>query len=289
MSAESDRDLVVTGWQQVTASQTIGAEIAQLDLVFGVPASVVADDGDKRKLIADSGIDLRSVEAEGAIAEHRDHRRVRFGESGGKCERQCRADGAGNAIDDAIRCLQAGLCPLAEFATIADEDRIGVGIQHGLQRKQGLRRMQAARLRRCRGRPGCGSTTDCIVHLRLPLSGHALATSSNNQRIDCRSDVCLFGAEQAGAHGATGSIEFFGFGIDLREAAVPAQRWHLAELQGEIKTFPEQKQAIALCKHASELAQRWILDTTWAFHADHRHPRRIFKCRQTSAATLVHE
>ena len=87
--------------------RAILAVLAQLDLVLGVPAGVVADDGDERQAVAHGGVELRHVEAERAVAHHGDDGRLGVGGARGDRERDRGADRAGGAVDDAPRAATA--------------------------------------------------------------------------------------------------------------------------------------------------------------------------------------
>ena len=76
-------DLVVGGGEEVDAFDALGSVVAQLDLVFGVPAGVVADDGDEWQVVAHGGVEFKGVEAEAAVAYADDDSGLGAGEAGG--------------------------------------------------------------------------------------------------------------------------------------------------------------------------------------------------------------
>ena len=119
MAAEGRRDGIVTAGQQFAADQALGAIVAQLDLVLGVPPRIVADHRQQRQPVAHGGVEFGDVEAHRAVAHHRHHRAL-----GGSAKRAASAngsadaDGAGQTVDDAVRRLQARAGPLADLAAV---------------------------------------------------------------------------------------------------------------------------------------------------------------------------
>ena len=89
------------------------AVFAQLDLALGVPARVVAEHRDERQLAAHRGLEFGDVEADRAVAEHGEHRRLRLEHPRRERERQRRADRAGDAVDQAAARPEACSGPIA--------------------------------------------------------------------------------------------------------------------------------------------------------------------------------
>src|ERR1700759_5178660 len=112
VSAERGGDLIVARWQQFAAVHAIGAIVAALDLALGVPARVVAEDRDERQALPHRSLEFCDVEADGAVAEHGEHRRLRLDHTCGKRERQSAADRAGDAVDQPARGWEPALAPL---------------------------------------------------------------------------------------------------------------------------------------------------------------------------------
>src|SRR3989449_8530959 len=61
---------------------TLFRSVLHLELMLGVPAGVIADDGDDRDTVADGRIELERVEPERAVAE-RDRKSTRLNSSHG--------------------------------------------------------------------------------------------------------------------------------------------------------------------------------------------------------------
>ena len=110
------------------------------------------------------------MEADGAVAEHREHRRLGLGEPRRDCERQRAADRAGDAVDHAPAHRQHALAPLGELAAVADQHRVGIALDIGAQRAEHLRRMQAAGRLRRDGRPRGGAVVERGARLREPAA-----------------------------------------------------------------------------------------------------------------------
>ena len=99
------------------------------------------------------------MEADRAVAEHGEDRRLRLAQPRRDRERERAADRAGDAVDHAAPHRKHALAPLGELAAVADQHRVGIALDIRAQRAKHFRRMQAARrLRRDawpRRRGGC--------------------------------------------------------------------------------------------------------------------------------------
>src|SRR5438445_12157977 len=82
MAAERLHDAVVARRQQRAAHGARGAIVLHLELMLGVPAGVIADDGDARDTVADGRIELEREDTERAVAEPGDDRDLRPPELG---------------------------------------------------------------------------------------------------------------------------------------------------------------------------------------------------------------
>ncbi len=126
MAAERGRDEVIAcARRERAALRPVRAVVAQLNLILGVPACIVADDGDERETAAHGGVELGHVKPEAAVAEDGDDRRVRARRLGRNRKRDRGADGAGRPVDQPIRRANDRLGPLPDLAAIADEHRVG--------------------------------------------------------------------------------------------------------------------------------------------------------------------
>ena len=155
VAAERRHHLVVARRQKLAAVHAVGAVVAALDLALGVPARVVAEHGDERQAAPHRGLELGDVEADGAVAQHGEHRRLRLDHPRRERKRQRAADRAGDAVDQAAADRKHALAPLREFAAVADQHGVGIALDEGAQRAEHFGRMQAARRLRDDAAP-CG-------------------------------------------------------------------------------------------------------------------------------------
>src|SRR5207249_6212158 len=126
MAAERLHDAVVARRQQRAAHGARGAIVLHLELMLGVPAGVIAADGDDRDTVADGRIELERVEPERAVAERGDDRELRPRELGAERHRHGAADRSGRAVDQPVASFERGLAPLAELTAVAHEDATGL-------------------------------------------------------------------------------------------------------------------------------------------------------------------
>src|SRR2546422_8985531 len=94
---------------------TLFRSVLHLELMLGVPAGVIADDGDDRDTVADGRVELERVEPERAVAERGDDRELRPRELGAERHRHGAADRSGRAVDQPGARLERGRAPLAQL------------------------------------------------------------------------------------------------------------------------------------------------------------------------------
>jgi hypothetical protein len=103
-----------------------GAAESALDLDLGVPARVVADDGQEGQAVPNGRVDLGQVVADRPVAEEGDDARLGAGQPGAEREGDAGPDRARGAVQEPGRAApeegQGGLGPLAELSAVADED-----------------------------------------------------------------------------------------------------------------------------------------------------------------------
>ena len=72
MASEVDHYPIITGRCKLAGECAIGAIVADLDLVFGIPFGVVADNKDNIEVLAHGCLEFGEVEAGGAVSHHRE-------------------------------------------------------------------------------------------------------------------------------------------------------------------------------------------------------------------------
>ena len=84
VAAEGGDCEIVACVRQLASDQSIGTILAKLDLMLGVPAHVVADDGNESGAFAGRGLEFGKMEAESSIAHERVDHCLRASELGGE-------------------------------------------------------------------------------------------------------------------------------------------------------------------------------------------------------------
>ena len=139
----------------------------------------MATNGSARRTAVSNSAD---VEADGAVTQHREDRRLGLDQTRRERERQRAADGAGDAVDEAPAHRKHALTPLGKFAAIADQDSIRIAFDEGPQGTKHFRRMQPARCARCDGAPCCRTRVERLPRLDEP-SGVARAALAWRRRV----------------------------------------------------------------------------------------------------------
>src|SRR5215813_12470000 len=73
VTAERGRHEIVARRQQLTAVRPLGTIFAQLNLIFGIPRGIVADDGHERQAVAHGRVELCHVPAKRAVTQDSNH------------------------------------------------------------------------------------------------------------------------------------------------------------------------------------------------------------------------
>ena len=105
--------------------RAISAEAVDLDLVFSVPAVVIADYRNETRLFACRCFIFGQQKSGGAVTHHGENRHIRTGQAGGNGIGGAGPDCAGDAVDDARAVMDDALRPLPAFATVTDQYRTG--------------------------------------------------------------------------------------------------------------------------------------------------------------------
>ena len=138
MAAQRRRHKIIASRVQFAAMRAVRPIVADLQIIFGVPAAIGADDRDIGQVQPHRRFDLRHVEAERSVAQHRENRRRLLDHPSTGGHRQRRPDGSGNAVDHAPVVAQHALPPLRELAAVADQHAVRIAIEERLQRPEHL-------------------------------------------------------------------------------------------------------------------------------------------------------
>ncbi len=260
MRAKARGDRVVARRQQLAVACACRPVAAQLDLVLGVPAGVVADHRDIGKPVADCGVDLRAMKTEGAVAEHRHHARSRQRELRRRGKGQRRADRPGRTVDHAMRREERRLGPLAELAAVGDQNGIG-RIEQLLHRARELYRMQRSLRLRAQRRPLGGPVRKHGADFIEPAAFFSFQFFQNGKKIDTH--------------------------VDLDDPAGRGERG--AELEREIALLAGERHHVGALQHLGDESQARIVHAARAFHDDRGHAARLLEFSQPRAAARVAE
>jgi hypothetical protein len=186
--------------------------------VLGVPARVVADHRDEGRSGAQRGVELKEVEAGGAVPQHRHHRRLGRGQSRAHGEGQGGADGPGETVDDPLRSAHAGLRPLPEFASVGNQHRLALMVQQVLHRPAHLHRVQPRARRACGRLPVLRAVVHRGAHLLRPAAVPWLGPQRLGERESGQRGIGQQGAPQAFAERAVAAPDRAPVRVHLGEA-----------------------------------------------------------------------
>ena len=246
----------------------LGAIVAKLDLAFGIPHGVGADDRDERQIVPHGRVELRHVEAERAVADHCDDRRFRFPGPRRHRERNAGTNGARDAIDDPARRLDQALSPLCELTAVAEEHGIWIALDDRLQRLEDLNGVKAAVLALKR-RPAFGAMIEQTACFAEPLCvARGDFARALGEREGSATSISEGSERQTAAKFLLRACDQRWLGIDADQAARRRDDRRLGPLECEIERLAEEHDQIGPLEQLRKRSKRRIADAARAFHDD---------------------
>ena len=250
----------------------VGPIVAALDFALGVPARVVAEDGDEGQGAPHRGFEFGEVKADGAVAEHRENGRTGLDETRREREGQRAADGAGDAVDEAAAHRQHALAPLGEFAAVADRGRCQDRVRRTVARREtlppdaGVRRSATRCVRQAAGRSSSAGAR--FGEPRRIARAHVRCRSGELRAAKPRSATrrARAGSPFSRRRARTRSL----LRIDGDDADCGIESGAAAHLMVKSSALPSSTTRSACLRHRAKRAERRVCNAARAFQDDGR-------------------